>query len=146
MRLVGRRTRANRAAHARDWPAILARQAHRCEGCGGTDGLQDAHLFGRPGSGACLGAVANHPALRTALCGDDPASGRMGCHARVDRSLDAPLRDRLRWAAFGRLWAASADEAHWAFASVLEGALLQDVFGNALDAIRALVRAREGRG
>ncbi|MGH3263147.1 MAG: hypothetical protein ACRDNS_14250 [Trebonia sp.] len=142
LRQVGRRTRENRAAHLRDWQAILARAGRRCEGCGVRDAsLQDAHLAGRPGSGACLGPWANAPELRAALCCADPRTGLLGCHEKIDRNLDPELRDRLRWAAARRLLARLHGRAV-AFRRVND----DGTEAEPLDVIRGLVRELEVEG
>jgi len=140
MRRVGKRTVAGRIAHLRDWQSILARQGYRCAGCGARDvALQDAHLAGRPGSGACLGPWADAPELRAGLCCADPRAGTLGCHERADRSLDPSLRDRLRWEAAARL----ADRLGTARPTL---PLLLDPAADALGTIRELVRQLEAAG
>ena len=135
-RTLGRLAKANDAAHRRDWQAILARQNWTCAGCGARDvALQDAHLAGRPGSGATLGPWANAPELRVALCCADPAKGTLGCHERLDRGLDPALQDRLRRAGAEALAARiNAPECFSLRPSV-----------DPLDAIRYLVRLAEER-
>jgi hypothetical protein len=136
-RTPGPRARANNAAHKRDWLAILQRQRFACAGCGARSvPLQDAHLAGRPGSGACLGAWANAPELRVALCCADPARGTLGCHEKIDRDLDPELRDRLRWEAVQRLDDCIQPDL---------GDSAGDPAADPLDAIRALVRLAEER-
>lgn len=141
LRQVGRRTRDNRAAHLRDWQGILARQGYRCAGCGARDvALQDAHLCGRPGSGACLGPFANAAELRAGLCCADPRAGLLGCHEKIDRGLDPDLLGRLRWEAVGRL--------QQRLAAATARVVRVDVGGSLdpLDAIRELVRQLEATG
>lgn len=79
-------------------PILKARTGSICEGCGWERARLDVqHVFGRPGSGACLGAAANRPELLQLLC--------RPCHNACDRATDLPLRDRLRWVAVDRLCA-----------------------------------------
>ena len=82
------------------WPKVLRRcygpgGVLYCEGCGARGGLEWAHLFGRPGSGWCLGPIANSVELTAALCRD--------CHNKVDRHLDEALALRLRQDGMRRL-------------------------------------------
>ncbi len=130
----GPRARANAAAHRRDWSTIQQRQGFVCAGCGARLPLQDAHLAGRPGSGACLGPWANAPELRAGLCSDDPRTGRRGCHEKMDGGFAHDLRDRLRWQAACRLLARVGVP------------LDLDLDGSPLGAIRCLVRFAEAKG
>ena len=84
---TGKRAETSRRARYQAFGQILARSQWRCEGCGVSsrvEALQWAHLCGRPGSGMCLGEIANSPELTAALCGDNPATGRIGCHSIHD--------------------------------------------------------------
>jgi hypothetical protein len=96
----GRRGLENDKIRAHVWPKILRRAygvggAVYCEGCKARGGVEWAHLFGRPGSGFCLGPLANSAELTAALCRE--------CHNKVDRHLDEALALRLRQDGMRRL-------------------------------------------
>lgn len=95
MRSKGKRGLENDKVRQHVWPAVLKRARRRCEGCGLDVPVEWAHLFGRPGSGYCLGAIANSVELTAALC--------RVCHNGVDRGTATKLANELRWAAMGRL-------------------------------------------
>jgi len=97
IRQKGRRGLENDRIRTFVWGRVLARvPAYQCDGCGERYGLEWAHLFGRPGSGFCLGPWANSAELTTKLCRQ--------CHNTIDRHLDeGGLAHKLRWAAMGRL-------------------------------------------
>jgi len=87
MKKKGKRGLLMDRIRANVWPLVLRRAGYLCEGCKGRKPLEWAHVFGRPGSGFCLGAIANSVELTTALCRD--------CHNGLDRGTDAVLRNRL---------------------------------------------------
>ncbi len=98
---TGKRADASRRARRSVWGDILQRSGWECEGCGISSraiSLEWAHLCGRPGSGMCLGDVADSLELTAALCADSPAGGRVGCHSIYDgRALaGTPLAEDLR--------------------------------------------------
>ena len=86
---VGKRAREWAAIRRRIMPALRERDGDRCVACHRGGELNPAHMFGRPGSGACLGAVADRPELIALMCFRD--------HNAIDRGEDTELRDRLRW-------------------------------------------------
>jgi hypothetical protein len=95
IRKKGRRGLLMDRIRANVWPAVLRRAGYLCEGCGHRKPLEWAHVFGRPGSGFCLGAIADCAELTTALCRD--------CHNGLDRDTDAVLKNRLWVTALVRL-------------------------------------------
>lgn len=87
---------AERRRRDRLMPQLRARAGDVCEGCGRIALRRDVqHVFGRPGSGHCLGEWANAPELLLLLC--------RVCHNACDRGESPALRDRLRQLAVGRL-------------------------------------------
>jgi hypothetical protein len=99
-RSFGPRAKANQKARRETWPAILRRANYRCEMCQAREQLFWCHIFGRPGSGLCLGPWANAEALTAALCAR--------CHDVLDRRGPSTVDDRERvrlllFTAMGRL-------------------------------------------
>ena len=91
----GKRAREWAAIRRRIMPTLLERDGARCVACHRGGELDPAHMFGRPGSGACLGPIADRPELVALMCRRD--------HDAIDRGEDTELRDRLRWEAVARL-------------------------------------------
>jgi hypothetical protein len=103
---------------------LRERDGDRCVACGKRGDLDPAHQFGRPGSGPCLGPIADRPELVALMCFD--------CHNAIDRGTDEELRDLLRWVALQRL----ADA---------EGMELPREAENPVEAARMMVREIESR-
>ena len=101
----GKRAAESRRVHARVFPALLEREDNLCQGCGRgwSAGLIHHHVCGRPGSGMCLGAIADSVELGALLCSDDPATGRPGCHSIVHADPLGPVAEKLLRAAYERL-------------------------------------------
>ncbi len=93
--------------------ATLERRSNgRCEYCHKRfDRLDTHHAAGRPGSGLCLGPVADTADLLTRLCHDDPMTGNQGCHTLAH--FDSLVRDSVRFAAAERLARTLDDDAAW---------------------------------
>lgn len=100
-RRKGRRGLLMDRIRANVWPLVLHRDPPRtCEGCGARNVvLEWAHVFGRPGSGFCLGEIANSAELTTKLC--------RPCHNALDRHTDAVLTNKLWVTAIVRLMEAT---------------------------------------
>jgi len=75
-----------------------------CEGCGMViDVWERAHLFGKATSAKVDPLWAEEPELSAALCCAQTWGDQIGCHERIDRGLNAPLRWELRSRAVSRL-------------------------------------------
>jgi hypothetical protein len=95
MKAKGRRGVENDRIRAHVWPWVLRRARYACEGCGAKQvRLEWSHIYGRPGSGFCLGPVANSRELTAALCRE--------CHNGIDRHTNEALEVRLKQLALSR--------------------------------------------
>lgn len=86
----GKRAAESRSARYRAFGEVLSREGWRCAGCGADSRavqLRWHHVCGRPGSGMCLGAIADSAALTTCLCDD--------CHRRAHAEPVGELAERL---------------------------------------------------
>lgn len=117
---TGKRAEASRRARYQAFGQILARSRWRCEGCGASSREVPCawhHTAGRPGSGMCLGQIADSAELTTALCMDDPRTGRQGCHSRVHANPQGELAEKLLRDAYirlgGKVDGVEADAAGW---------------------------------